>query len=83
MSDRIKEIIETRPIFEFEKNLKTISETRFKFNFTMKMNFVPSDLLERRLKASFKNRFNIDVENVLDGENNVIRYGPLGSKINN
>ena len=52
----------------------------------MKMNFVPSDLLERRLKASFKNRFNIDVENVLDGENNVIRYGPLeifGSKINN
>ena len=86
MSDRIKEIIETRPICKFEENLKTISETRFKFNFTTKMNFVPSDLLERRLKASFKNRFNIDVEDFLDGENNVIRYGPLeifGSKINN
>ena len=85
MSDRIKEIIKTRPLFEFEENLKPISETRFQFNFTAKMNFEFSNLLELRLKATFKNRFHIDVEDVLDGENNVIRYGPLeifGSKIN-
>lgn len=85
MSDRIKEIIKARPIFEFEENVTPISESQFKFNFTAKMNFEFSDLLEQRLKATFKNRFHIDVEDVLDGENNVIRYGPLeivGSKIN-
>ena len=85
MSDRIKEIIKARPIFEFEENVTPISESQFKFNFTAKMNFEFSDLLEQRLKATLKNRFHIDVEDVLDGENNIIRYGPLeifGSKIN-